>query len=167
MDLYGMNISYLREKYADIEKRLTAAVGQLSEAQLNWRPAEGDNSIANLIVHLAGNAKQRILANVFGGPDTRDREAEFDETVHASKETLLATIGDTFALLNRALDDLRPDDWERVIDVGGRSMTVFKIMHTIASHFSEHLGQTLYLAKHQLGDAYVTTSVPRTPRGTR
>jgi uncharacterized damage-inducible protein DinB len=163
MEFYSLSKAYLEHKYAEIRNRMTAAVGQLSEAQLNWRPGEGDNSIANLIVHIEGNVLQRISAGIFGEPDNRDREAEFD-TVYRNKTELIDSIGRTFDLLNEALDKLSPEEWLRTMQVRGRETTVFDVLNQCASHFSEHLGQILYLAKLQLKDDYVTTSVPRAKR---
>ncbi|TMV51443.1 DUF1572 domain-containing protein [Paenibacillus mesophilus] len=163
MEFYSLSKAYLEHKYEEIRNRMTAAVMQLSESQLNWRPGEGDNSIANLIVHIEGNALQRISAGIFGETDIRDREAEFD-MVYRTKTELLGSIGRTFDLLSEALNKLAPEEWLRTMQVRGRDTTVFDVLNQCASHFSEHLGQILYLAKLQLKDDYVTTSVPRVKR---
>ncbi|TNJ67299.1 DUF1572 domain-containing protein [Paenibacillus hemerocallicola] len=161
MDFYGLSKTYLRQKCAEIRKRMTKAVGQLSDRQLNWRPDEGDNSIANLIVHIEGNVRQRISAGIFGEPDIRDRESEFETSVYSDKARLLASIDYTFGLLDEALDKLTPEEWLRTMPVRDRETTVFEVLNQCANHFSEHLGQILYLAKHQLKENYVTTSIPR------
>ncbi|MEF3307263.1 DinB family protein [Paenibacillus sp. GYB003] len=163
-EFYGLSKTFLEHKFADIGKRLKAAIGQLSDEQLNWRPGEEDNSIANLVVHLEGNARQRILSNLFGEPDTRDRDAEFDIGVALSKPELLESVDRTIGLLQEALEKLKPEEWLRGVDVRGKQTTVFEVLNQIGCHFSEHLGQVLFIAKTQLKDRYVTTSIPRAKR---
>lgn len=144
---------------------MKAAVVQLSDEQLNWRPGEEDNSIANLIVHIVGNARQNIASGIFGQTDNRDREAEFDTNIYAAKPQLLAMIDETFALLNDALEKQTADEWARTIPVRGNDTPIFHVLNQCASHYSEHLGQILYLAKLQLKDGYATTTIPRaTPK---
>ena len=49
-------------------------VGQLDDEQVWWRPRDGMNSIGNLLLHLAGNLRQRFGSVIGGEPDDRDRD---------------------------------------------------------------------------------------------
>ena len=60
--------------------KLSNCVRQLSDQQLWWRPAAGQNSVANLIIHVCGNMTQWIVCGVGGEQDKRDRESEFAAT---------------------------------------------------------------------------------------
>ncbi|WP_171652040.1 DUF1572 family protein [Paenibacillus foliorum] len=148
-------------KLIDIQRRMIEAVTQLKEEQLNWRPNEESNSIANLIVHIEGNIHQRIEATVLGGVDRRDRDGEFENGVHLSSEELLQRFNNSFDLLMRTVSTLREDRLLETVQVRDRQVTVFDVVNGCATHFSEHLGQVLYLAKIQLGERYKTTSIPK------
>jgi len=61
----------------DYQVKITAAVTELTDEQIWWRPNDASNSVGNLILHLCGNARQWIVSGVGGAPDTRDRASEF------------------------------------------------------------------------------------------
>ncbi|MNN56142.1 hypothetical protein D3C81_1710580 [compost metagenome] len=50
----------LKNKFDEILNRILLVINQLTDEQLNWRPNESSNSIANLIVHIEGNIYERI-----------------------------------------------------------------------------------------------------------
>src|SRR4029450_1506676 len=52
--------------------KIEHCVAQLSDEQLWWRPRPDMNSIANLMLHLAGNLRQWIISGIGGAPDVRD-----------------------------------------------------------------------------------------------
>jgi len=53
-------------------------VSQLSDQQLWWRPLPEMNSIANLLLHLAGNVGQWVNAAIENPPSTRNRHPRHD-----------------------------------------------------------------------------------------
>ena len=65
--------------YLQIEYRtkLRAAVEALPPEGLWWRANDNSNSVGNLLLHLAGNIRQWIVAGVGKFPDGRDRDSEF------------------------------------------------------------------------------------------
>src|SRR5687768_12062329 len=64
---------YLKKRLDQIRH----CIGQLSDEQLWWRPHPSMNSIANVLLHLAGNIRQWIISCVGSVPFDRDRPAEF------------------------------------------------------------------------------------------
>jgi hypothetical protein len=52
--------------------KIKHCLSQLNDRQVWWRPEESMNSIANIMLHLCGNIRQRISATVGGEPDNRD-----------------------------------------------------------------------------------------------
>src|SRR5438132_518519 len=73
-------------------KRIRHCMGQLTDEQVWWRPAEGMNSVGNLLLHLAGNVRQWIIGGLGSVPDSRDRPAEFAERRHVPKAELWAQL---------------------------------------------------------------------------
>ena len=72
-------VAELRHVFTNAHGKIVHCVDQLSDDQLNWRPFEAQNSIANVILHLCGNLRQWIVAGLGGAPDERNRPAEFSE----------------------------------------------------------------------------------------
>jgi len=66
---------YLTEHYLP---KILAAVDQLSDEDLWWRPNAVSNSVGNLMLHLSGNVRQWIVSGLGGAPDDRVRQLEFD-----------------------------------------------------------------------------------------
>ena len=71
---------------AETRQQLDASVSlirhcfdQLDDSQVWWRPRDDMNSVGNLLLHLAGNLKQRFGSVIGGEPDDRDRFGEFTE----------------------------------------------------------------------------------------
>ncbi|WP_198027763.1 DUF1572 family protein [Paenibacillus forsythiae] len=52
---------------------------QLSDEQVNWRPNDSSNSIANLMVHISGNINERISKGINNKDFIRNRDEEFEE----------------------------------------------------------------------------------------
>ena len=67
--MISLSRRYLREYLTKIR----LAVSTVSEQVVWSRPNEASNSIGNLMLHLAGNARQWIVSGVGGALDVRDR----------------------------------------------------------------------------------------------
>ena len=70
-------ITAARNSLAEGLRKVEHCVHQLNEEQVWWRPAPQMNSVANLMLHLAGNVRQWILSGVGGARDIRNRPEEF------------------------------------------------------------------------------------------
>src|SRR5262245_26787426 len=77
------SLLFLRQsRYRLIEdywRKIQSAVDPLDNHQVWWRPNESSNSIGNLLMHLAGNVRQWIIAGIGGAEDHRVRDLEFTE----------------------------------------------------------------------------------------
>lgn len=143
-----------QRKLRDIRRRMLGTLGQLSEADVNWRPGEQCNSVANLVVHVCGNLTQRYVAQIGGAPDVRDREAEFSLEIHRTLDDLQWMIDSTFDAVDEILAGITPERLLETMPVRDRREPVlYVITHTI-NHASEHLGQMIYIAKMRLGQAW-------------
>src|SRR5438270_13037168 len=89
--------------------RIDKCVARLTEDQVWSRGHESENSVGNLLLHLAGNVRQWIIAGVGGTPDTRDRDSEFNAQGGICKTELLsrlrATVEDACAIVDRLNDE--------------------------------------------------------------
>src|SRR5947209_2629781 len=90
-------------------RKVTHCLGQLDDAQVWWRPRESQNSIANLILHLAGNLDQRLGSLITGAPDERDRPREFSERGPVPKAELLRRFEQAVTRADQVLAGLTPE----------------------------------------------------------
>lgn len=142
----------LREDYLI---KITAAFSELTDEQVWWRPNEASNSAGNLILHLAGNVRQWIIAGVGGEPNIRDRASEFAERRQPGKgellEMLTATLNEVdmvLARLENEVDAAQSDaPLQRECIPQGFAQTVLDAVFHVVEHFSYHTGQIVFLAK--------------------
>ena len=139
--------------------KITAAMDELTDDQIWWRPNDASNSVGNLVLHLCGNARQWIVAGVGGAPDARERAKEFAERgpiargpLAALLERTLADVDARLADLERAVGDAGSDaPLQRACTPQGFSQTVLDAVFHVVEHFSYHTGQIVLLAKWHAG----------------
>ncbi len=149
-----------RRKMADLGRRVVEAVSQLGDDDVNWRPNEESNSIANLALHMAGNMDQRYLAGIGGMAVERDRDAEFNSRRSHTRGEVVDTLNRVFSDVDRILAGLTPADLDRPQQLHTGPATVLDALFLVATHISEHVGQILYIAKLRLGAGYRVLSTP-------
>lgn len=104
--------------------KIRACCATLSREQLWWRPNEASNSIANLVLHLAGNVRQWIVAGVGGAADERQRVEEFSARGGLDADELLGRLEDAVLEADRVLAALDPARLPEPARIQGRDVTV-------------------------------------------
>jgi uncharacterized damage-inducible protein DinB len=143
---------------SDYLPKITAALERLDDEQIWWRPNEASNSIGNLLLHLAGNVRQWLIAGVGGAPDMRTRAAEFAAQGTLDKRALLeqltSTLAEADAVLARVITQAGQSDMplQRICVPQGFPQTVCDAVFHVVEHFSYHTGQIVYLAKQLSGE---------------
>ena len=115
------------------------------EASL-WRVLPGTtNPGGNLVLHLAGNLRFFLGAQLGGIAYTRDRDREFSAR-GLSRKALLAELDGAVQAVEAALGALDADILDREFPVlmGGRRLSVHQMLITLVSHLGYHLGQVNY-----------------------
>ena len=137
IEQYLSRIQELHSQIADI-------IRDLSAEALNWRPIEGTgdmatNSLAVLVVHVAG-AQHLWIGEVVGKmPATRDRDAEF-AYVADSPAGPLALLEQAGAETRQVLSALSATDLDGSRQVRDKTVPVrWSIIHII-DHAALHLG---------------------------
>ena len=139
---------YLLKEYA---VKIRLCLEDLSDEDLWWRPNEHANSIGNLLLHLAGNVRQWIVSGVGGAPDTRHRQAEFDERGPVPRAEVIRRVDAALHDADRVLGDLDPAVLTEVRTIQGRDTTVFRAIYHVVEHFGMHTGQIAYITKLRTG----------------
>lgn len=135
----------------DFLPRIERSVALLTDEDIWWRAHETDNSVGNLLLHLAGNVRQWIIAGVGGAPDLRERQAEFDERRQLAKAELLDRLRGTLEEADRVLARVEPDMLLVPRFIQFTERTPLQAIYHVVEHFSLHTGQILYITKLRTG----------------
>ncbi len=134
-------------------------LAQLDDGQIWWRPRAEMNSIGNLILHLAGNLRQRYLSDIGGEPFDRDRFGEFTERRPIPRDELLRRFHDILDRVDAALaampDDLLRERRQYAVTAGTIDGTVQALVFRTLTHLAGHTQEILFMTRLQLGENYV------------
>lgn len=143
-------------------RKIGHCLDQLSEEQIWWRPAEGMNSIGNLMLHLAGNLRQWVVAGVGGAVDQRDRPSEFTADRTLSKEELWNQLELVVEEAKQAILATSDADLIRQRLIQNFEVSGIEAIFDSVPHFQGHAQEIICLSRQQLGDAYEFNWVPAT-----
>jgi predicted ATP-grasp superfamily ATP-dependent carboligase len=140
-----------------------AAIVQCSDAQFFAGPAPSDNSVAVIVKHVAGNLISRWtdFLTSDGEKPNRNRDAEFEITPEDSRARLLEVWERGWSVLFASLSSLAESDLQRTVKIRGESLSALQAINRQLTHYSYHVGQIVYVAKHFCGDSWKTLSIPR------
>lgn len=152
----------IRRAYRAQKELGDRALAQLEEPDLHLRLDPESNSVAVIVKHLWGNMLSRWTD--FLGSDgekaSRRRDEEFEEET-ASRDAVLAWWEQGWAAAFAALDALGPDDLVREVGIRGELHSVPRALVRQLTHYANHVGQIVLLAKHARGEEWRTLSIPR------
>jgi uncharacterized damage-inducible protein DinB len=138
----------------DYPAQIDTCFEALTDEQLWWRPNDRSNSVANLVIHLAGSNRY-YFEHVIGGIESdRNREAEFADRSRQSRAALKAHWADSVESTERALDTFDASQLMKTTDRTGKTTTYCQILLHVSHHNGVHLGQIVYVAK-QLNPAAI------------
>ena len=145
------------------KKLAEKALDQLKKDEFFITLDEDANSIAVIMKHMAGNMLSRwsdFLTTDGEKPD-RNRDMEFVIEPKTGKEDVLAywekgwqRVFDTVASLSNA-------DLGKKVMIRGKEHTVIQAINRQLMHYSYHIGQIVFLAKHFRSSEWKSLSIPR------
>jgi uncharacterized damage-inducible protein DinB len=135
---------FLRDDYLP---KLERCLEKLSDEQIWWRANEQSNSIGNLLLHLAGNARQWIVSGLGGANDARVRQQEFAERRVITRAELLQTVRQTLAEVDTVLAEFDHGKLLNQHPIQGTTVTALEAVFHVTEHFSMHTGQIILLTK--------------------
>ena len=152
-----------RQGCAELDEALRIiahCVNQLNDDQTWWRPFESMNSIANLLLHLAGNVRQWIVSGVGGAADVRRRQEEFDLRDMSPRSNLLTTLTTALTDAKAAIAATSAEELLRHRIVQGNEVTGIQAIFHATAHFRGHTQEIVHMTRCQLGDTYEFDFVP-------
>jgi hypothetical protein len=152
-----------RHKLAACHRRVRHCIHQLTDDQVWWRPSEGHNSIANLVLHLCGNVRQWVVSGVGGTPDVRNRPQEFGERRRISREELLRRLEEVVSQADTVLSRLTTAQLLEPRRIQGFDESVLSAIFDSLAHFNGHTQEIVFITRLQLGDRYEFAWKPASP----
>jgi uncharacterized damage-inducible protein DinB len=163
----------LTTSYAQDAKDLFRYYKKLADRAIEQCPDEAlfsaldaeSNSIAIIVKHMAGNARSRwtdFLTTDGEKPD-RNRDSEFEEPPKNRAE-LMAMWEQGWKIFFDALEPLTEADMARTITIRSEPHSVMQAINRQIAHYSYHIGQIVFLAKHfttELKGNWNAVTVPR------
>ncbi len=139
------------------------AMAQVSSDQFFAVPSEGDNSIAIIVKHVGGNLVSRWtdFLTSDGEKPGRNRDMEFEIGAEDTHTALLLQWERGWSALFGALEPLTDGDLDRTIRIRGESLSVLQAINRQLTHYSYHVGQIVYVAKHYAGGSWRSLSIPQ------
>jgi uncharacterized damage-inducible protein DinB len=143
---------------------------KLGERAIAQCPDEGlftaldaeSNSIAIIVKHMAGNMRSRwtdFLITDGEKPD-RNRDTEFEDAPK-TRAVLMELWERGWKHVFDALQPLTEEDLARKVTIRTEPHSVMQAINRQVAHYSYHVGQIVYLARHFATDKWQTLTVPK------
>jgi uncharacterized damage-inducible protein DinB len=142
------SVRRLRQSVDRIEK----CVSRLNEEQVWMREHASENAVGNLLLHLAGNVRQWLIAGVGGTPDTRDRDSEFNAQGGLSKSEMVASLRGTVEEACKVIQPLTAERLAESVHIQKYDVTVLEAIYHVVEHFAQHTGQIIFATKMLTGE---------------
>lgn len=100
-------VGIYRQELSWVLAEFRQCIGAYQADQLHWRPADGANSAAAIVMHVVGATRVYVLGFACGQPVERDRAAEFRPEALGAP-ALLAALDALAREIDAALAELTP-----------------------------------------------------------
>jgi len=145
------------------KKLADKAIDQTRDDELFVTLDEESNSIAVVMKHMAGNMISRwtnFLTTDGEKPD-RHRDMEFVIKPGTTRDEVLAYWERGWTCVFDAIEPLTPDDFGKTVNIRGQAHTIVQAINRQLTHYSYHVGQIVFLAKHFRSTEWQSLSVPK------
>jgi hypothetical protein len=150
------------EEFRGMKALADKAVAQVSDEEFFRAIDPESNSIAVILKHLAGNMRSRWtdFLNSDGEKPDRHRDTEF-ELNKEDRRAIEERWEEGWHILFGAVEPLKGEDLMREVTIRREPHTIVEAVNRQLTHYGEHVGQIIFLAKHLKSSAWKTLSVPR------
>lgn len=162
---HEFSTSYLEDSIAlfrHYKKLGEGAIAQVRDEQLTTALDPEMNSIALIVKHMAGNMRSRwtdFLTSDGEKPD-RNRDTEF-EAPPQTRAQIMEVWESGWARVFAALEPLTEKDMSREVKIRTEPHSVMQAINRQIAHYSYHIGQIVFLAKHFQSEKWKSLTVPR------
>jgi hypothetical protein len=145
------------------KKLADKAVAQLKDDEFFVTLDDEANSVAVIMKHMAGNMFSRwtdFLTSDGEKPD-RNRDMEFVIGPDTTKDEVVDYWERGWACVFAAIEPLNLEDFEKTVSIRGEPHTIVMAINRQLMHYSYHIGQIVFLAKHFRSTQWNSLSIPR------
>jgi hypothetical protein len=162
-DLAAHYLDEVRRQFRGYKRLGEGAMAQLKDAELFVTLDPESNSVAILVKHLAGNMKSRFtdFLTTDGEKPNRNRDQEFEITPNTTRDQIMRWWEEGWERVFSAIAALKPDDLLRTVTIRGEPHTVLQATNRQLAHYSAHVSQIIFLAKHLRSSEWQSLSIPR------
>ncbi|MEM7164291.1 MAG: DUF1572 family protein [Planctomycetota bacterium] len=151
-------------QFRSLRRLAEGAMTQLDDRELREVPAggAGNNSVAVVVKHMAGNMRSRwtdFLTTDGEKPD-RNRDQEFVDDFE-SRAAVEQAWEQGWTCVFAALEPLTDDQLGQIVTIRGEAHSVLEAVHRQLTHYSYHTGQIVSTARWFLGERWQSLSISR------
>jgi len=139
------------------------AMAQLiTDNEFHYTPDVESNSIAVIVKHMSGNMISRWtdFLTTDGEKPTRNRDSEFVEGTE-TRDQLMQIWEKGWNVFFDTLNSLTEKDLMKTVTIRGEGLTVLQALNRQTAHYSYHVGQIVFLAKHIKNTEFKSLSIPK------
>jgi len=154
-------ITNINKIFVQYKKIAEGAMEQLNDEEISFCPDKESNSIVMIVKHLSGNMLSRWtdFYTSDGEKEWRNRDEEFDPELY-TKTQLMELWQKGWNCLFTITEELQPDDLLKIVHIRTEPLTVVDALNRQIAHYSYHVGQVVYLAKHIRSKSWESLSIP-------
>ena len=162
-DLGSHYLDEVNRQFRGYKRLGEGAMSQLKDNELFVTIDQESNSVAILVKHLAGNMRSRFtdFLTSDGEKPNRNRDQEFEITPNTTRADVMRWWEEGWELVFSAAAGLKPEDLQRTVMIRGEPHTVLQALNRQLAHYSAHVAQIIFLAKHLRSSEWKSLSVPR------
>ncbi|MGE7598313.1 DUF1572 family protein [Lysinibacillus fusiformis] len=155
-------LQVIQKRFNNVKELGDGALAQLEGAELHWAYNEESNSVAIIVKHVSGNMISRWtdFLTTDGEKTTRNRDDEFINSL-STKEAILAVWEEGWQVFLDALAGITESDLQGYVTIRGEKLAVIDAIERQMAHYSQHIGQMIYIAKQVKGSEWQTLSIAR------
>ena len=144
------------------KKLADGAAAQVSDEEFFRAIDPESNSVALLMKHMAGNMLSRWTDFLTTDGEKPDRRRDSEFVVEGEDRAAVLTLWEAgWRTLFDTLASLKGVDPLRTVAIRGEPHTVVMAVNRQLSHYGQHTGQIVFLAKHLRSSEWKTLSIPR------
>ena len=148
----GVKREFRRRLMEEQLPRITRCAELLGDDRIWQRPSANTNSVGNLMLHLAGNTTQWILAQFTDQHDHRQRDTEFAADGGFTVAQLTERLRSVYTAACAAVDQVDLSNLLAARTVQGYDETGLSVILHVLEHCSGHAGQIYAWTKQTTGD---------------
>ena len=148
------------------KKLADGAAAQVSDEEFFRTIDAESNSIALIMKHMAGNMRSRWTDFLTSDGEKPDRRSDSEFLVEGEdRAAVLERWEAGWRTVFDTLESLKPEDVSRTVIIRGEPHTVVEAVNRQLSHYAQHVGQIVFLAKHLRASDWQTLSIARGQSG--